>query len=77
MLAKSLDAACVPAEVTAFVRSQRGQLAAAAPPPGVPAVVAARVHRALGDDFLAGFRWIIAVGAALAVLGSMTPALSV
>jgi EmrB/QacA subfamily drug resistance transporter len=69
-LRAALQSAAVPADVAASLLDQRGQLAAAQLPPQLDAGVAAAARAALGDAFVAGFRWIMAVSAALAVAGS-------
>jgi EmrB/QacA subfamily drug resistance transporter len=65
----ALSAAGVPADVVSFVQNERAKLAAAALPPHIDPAVADATRRALGEAFVAGYRWIMLCSAALA-LGS-------
>src|ERR1043165_1838248 len=62
-LSAALQAASVPPDVSALLQPARDQLAAAALPPELDAATAAAARRALGDAFVAGFRWIMGVSA--------------
>jgi EmrB/QacA subfamily drug resistance transporter len=65
VLALPLDPA-----VQAQVLAERAKLAAASPPPGLPAATAAEVQRAVALSFVAGFRAIAWASAALALLAA-------
>jgi len=62
----ALAQARLPADVADAVLAQRHKLAAIAPPAGTASAVAARVHGAVGEAFVAGFRAVMLVSAALA-----------
>jgi len=62
----ALAQARLPQDVTDAVLAQRHKLAAIAPPAGAASAVAARVHDAVGAAFVAGFRAVMFVSAALA-----------
>jgi EmrB/QacA subfamily drug resistance transporter len=66
-LRNALQSAAIPADVAAMVVGQRSRLAAIELPPQIDPAVAAAIRQALGDAFVAGFRWIMAVSAALAL----------
>ena len=70
----ALQAASVGPELAAQLQRERDQLAAAALPQGLDAATAAAARRALGDAFVAGFRWIMAVSAALALASAVIAA---
>jgi hypothetical protein len=76
-LGAALQAASVGPDVSAQLQRERDQLAAAALPPGLDAATAAAARRAIGDAFVAGFRWIMAVSAALALASAAIAALFV
>ena len=76
-LHEGLQAANVPHDVAALVQSQRNRLAAVELPPGIDPASAAEVHRVVADAFVAGFRWIMAVSAALALAGALIAAVLV
>jgi len=76
-LRDALQAARLPQDVVALVQSHRSELAALQLPPQVDAATAAAVHRAVGDAFVTGFRWVMAVSAVLALGGAAISAVSV
>jgi len=76
-LGDALRAADVPPDLAAFVQSQRSKLAAVALPPGIDAGGAAAIHGAVAQAFIAGFRWIMGVSAALALASSLVAAVFV
>jgi hypothetical protein len=76
-LRDELQAARLPRDVVAFVQSHRGELAALQLPPQTDAATAAAVHRAVGDAFVTGFRWVMGVSAALALGGAAISAVFV
>lgn len=57
-------------QVAAFLQGERSKLAGAALPPGVDAATAAALRRAVAEAFVAGFRWVMLLGAALALLSA-------
>ncbi len=63
----AVAASALPREVADAVFAQRSRLAAITPPEGAASAVAAQVHAAVGAAFVAGFRAVMAVGAALAL----------
>jgi len=54
-----------------FLNSQREKLAGAALPSDVAEVDTAQLKRAIGESFVAGFRWIMLLGAGLALLSAL------
>jgi EmrB/QacA subfamily drug resistance transporter len=71
----ALQAARLPADLASQVQAQRSRLAAIELPSGVGAADAAILHRAVSDAFVAGFRWVMAISAALAVASALAAAL--
>ena len=75
----SLDAALnaigVSAEVQAFFETQRSQLAGASLPAGIDAATAGALRGAIDAAFVSGFRWIMGLCAALALLSALSAAL--
>jgi EmrB/QacA subfamily drug resistance transporter len=71
----ALQAAQLPADVVTQVQGQRSRLAAIELPSGVDPNHAATIHRAVSDAFVAGFRWVMAISAALAVASALAAAL--
>jgi EmrB/QacA subfamily drug resistance transporter len=67
----ALAQARLPPGIADAVLAQRQKLAAIAPPQGAAADVAARVHAAVGEAFVAGFRAVMAVSAALAAASAL------
>ncbi len=58
------------AQLTAFLQGERSRLAGAAVPPGLDAATAAAVKKAVAESFVSGFRWVMLLGAGLAVLSA-------
>lgn len=69
-LAEHLRGMGASAPVTAFLEGERSKLAGAAVPPGVDAATATALKRAVAESFVAGFRWVMLLGAALAALSA-------
>jgi EmrB/QacA subfamily drug resistance transporter len=61
----------LPAEAAHAVESQRHRLAGIELPPGLPSDVAARAHTAIGQAFVAGFRHVMLLAAALSALSAI------
>jgi len=61
----------VPPDLAAAVWQQRDKLAALVPPAGAGAEAAAAIHGAVHAAFVAGYRWIMAASAALAVCSAL------
>ncbi|HJW10670.1 MAG TPA: MFS transporter [Albitalea sp.] len=76
-LQQSLQAANVPPDLAAWVQGQRGRLAAIELPAGIAPGIAAAAQQAVGEAFVAGFRWVMAVSAGLAVVGAALAAIFV
>jgi EmrB/QacA subfamily drug resistance transporter len=72
--AQALQAASLPPELTEVVLRQRDQLAGIAIPRGLPAATAEALRLAIGTAFVAGFRAVMALCAALALLGALSAA---
>jgi EmrB/QacA subfamily drug resistance transporter len=70
----ALQAARLPDELIGQVQAQRSRLAALEVPSAVDPASAATVHRAVADAFVAGFRWVMAISAALALASSLAAA---
>jgi EmrB/QacA subfamily drug resistance transporter len=71
----ALSAAGVPADLAAQVWQQRDRLAAIELPPGSAEGAAQAVRGAVQDAFVAGYRWIMGVSAALALASAAVAAL--
>jgi EmrB/QacA subfamily drug resistance transporter len=69
-LAEHLRGMGASAQVTAFLEGERSKLAGAAVPPEVDAATATALKRAVAESFVAGFRWVMLLGAALAALSA-------
>jgi EmrB/QacA subfamily drug resistance transporter len=76
-LQEGLGSAGVPPDIAALVEQQRGKLAAIELPPGIDRQAAAAARAAVSDAFVSGFRWIMAVSAALALCSSAIAAVFV
>ena len=70
----ALAQAGLPQDVADAVFAQRHKLAAIAAPDGATPAVAARVHAVVGDAFVAGFRAVMGLSAALAVASALCAA---
>jgi EmrB/QacA subfamily drug resistance transporter len=66
-LRDAMASAALPRDVATAVWAQRDMLAATAAPPGASAQVAQAVRGAVQEAFVAGYRWIMVVSAALAL----------
>ncbi len=73
-LAQALRAAALPPALAEAVLRQREQLAGIATPAGLPAATAEALRQAIGTAFVAGFRAVMALCAALALLGALSAA---
>jgi len=71
----ALSAAGVPADLAAQVWQQRDRLAAIDLPPGSAEAAAQAARGAVQDAFVAGYRWIMGVSAALALASAAVAAL--
>jgi hypothetical protein len=71
----ALSAAGVPADLAAQVWQQRDRLAAIELPPGSAEGAVLAVRGAVQDAFVAGYRWIMGVSAALALASAAVAAL--
>jgi EmrB/QacA subfamily drug resistance transporter len=76
-LKAQLAALRVSPELTALLWEQRSQLAGMRIPARVDAVAAARLTRAVGLAFVTGFRWVMGLSAALALLSALTAWLAI
>jgi EmrB/QacA subfamily drug resistance transporter len=72
-----LAALRVSPELTALLWEQRSKLAGMRIPAGVDAVAAARLTRAVGLAFVTGFRWVMGLSVALALLSALTAWLAI
>jgi EmrB/QacA subfamily drug resistance transporter len=73
-LAQALQATALSPAVVEAVLRQRDQLAGIVTPPGLPAATAEELRQAIGSAFVAGFRTVMALCAALALLGAFSAA---
>ncbi|WP_431276561.1 MFS transporter [Variovorax ureilyticus] len=69
-LGEGLRDAGASAQATAFLESQRSQLAGAALPPGVDEATGKALRYAVNAAFVSGFRWVMGICAALALLSA-------
>jgi hypothetical protein len=69
-LAQALQAAALPPGLAGAVLQQHAQLAGIEPPAGLPPATAEALHQVIGSAFVAGFRAVMALCAALALLGA-------
>ncbi|HSI55877.1 MAG: MFS transporter [Ramlibacter sp.] len=72
VLAEQLSAQDLPAALQGAVMQQREKLAALNVPLGADAAASAIIKKAVGDAFVAGFRWVMLVCAGLAVLSGIS-----
>jgi EmrB/QacA subfamily drug resistance transporter len=70
-LDRRLDSMRLPAEAQRQLDNDRAKLAATEPPPTSDPETAASVRRAIANSFIVGFRWVLTLAAALAVLGAL------
>jgi EmrB/QacA subfamily drug resistance transporter len=61
-----------PRELVDAVLAQRQKLAGIALPDGFPVAVTSALKRAIGEAFVLGFRWVMLISAALAVLSAIS-----
>jgi EmrB/QacA subfamily drug resistance transporter len=64
----------LPAAARSTIEAERIRLAATTPPSGLDAALAAAVRGAVADAFVAGYRWVMAAGAALALASALVAA---
>jgi len=76
-LQTALQAAQLPPDLSALVQGQRSKLAAIELPPGIAADHAAAARDAVAASFVAGFRWIMAASAGLALASAAIAAVFV
>jgi EmrB/QacA subfamily drug resistance transporter len=70
-LTDKLQAAGASHEVVTFLEGQRDRLAGVSLPANLDGASAALVRRAVGESFVAGFRWIMLLSAGLALLSAL------
>ena len=70
-LHQNLQQADVSAEVTQQIEAQRHKLGGAEIPPGLDTATTATLKHAVQSAFVAGFRWVMLLGAALALLSAL------
>jgi EmrB/QacA subfamily drug resistance transporter len=70
-LDRRLDSLRLPPEARRQLDDDRAKLAAMEPPHTLDPETAASVRRAIADAFIVGFRWVLALAVALAVLGAL------
>jgi EmrB/QacA subfamily drug resistance transporter len=70
-LHQRLQQAHVSSQVAAQLEAQRDKLAGAGSPAGVDAAVEATLRSAVQESFIAGFRWVMLLAAALALLSAL------
>lgn len=71
-LAAALREAAAPPEAVAFLQAQRHRLAAADMPPGLDAAMAQALQQGVHRAYIAGFRWVMGISAALALLSALS-----
>jgi EmrB/QacA subfamily drug resistance transporter len=70
-LDRRLDSLGPPPEARRQLDNDRAKLAAMEPPAALSPETAVSFRRAIADSFIAGFRWVLTLAAALAVLGAL------
>jgi EmrB/QacA subfamily drug resistance transporter len=68
---RQLDGMRLPPEARRQLDNDRAKLAATEAPPMLDLETAASVRRTIADSFIVGFRWVLMLAAALAVLGAL------
>ncbi|HZF40597.1 MAG TPA: MFS transporter [Blastocatellia bacterium] len=68
---RRLDGMRLPPEARRQLDNDRAKLAATEAPPMLDLKTAASVRRTIADSFIVGFRWVLTLAAALAVLGAL------
>jgi hypothetical protein len=76
-LDRRLDAANLPAQAAQSVHSQSTKLAAIDIPKNIDSETEQQIRRAIDESFVSGFRWIMAIGAALAAASAVTALFSI
>ena len=71
-LAEGLQAAGATPETVGYLQARRSQLAGIELPPGTDATTAAQLRQVVQGAFVAGFRWIMGISAALALLSALS-----
>jgi EmrB/QacA subfamily drug resistance transporter len=75
VLDDALRTSNLPDALVSAVQAQRSRLAAVELPSGIDLTHAASIQRAVSDAFVAGFRWVMGLSAALAVASALAAAL--
>src|SRR5262249_21255862 len=70
-LDRRLDSSELSPEARHLLDNDRAKLAAMKPPATMEPETAVSVRRAIADSFIVGFRWVLMLAAALAVLGAL------
>jgi predicted MFS family arabinose efflux permease len=76
-LDRRLTAANLPAQAAQSVQSQSTKLAAIDIPKNIDPETEQQIRRAIDESFVSGFRWIMAIGAALAAASAVTALFSI
>ncbi len=76
-LDERLSSIALPAPAVAAIDAQRPRLAAARAPASLPAIVRARVDRAIAESYVVGFRRAMLIAAGLAICGALIAGLFV
>jgi EmrB/QacA subfamily drug resistance transporter len=71
-LDRKLMTANLPASAAQFVQTQSTKLAAIAVPENLDSGTQQLIRRAIDESFVSGFRWVMAIGAALAAASAVT-----
>ena len=71
-LAEGLREIGASSEMATFLEAQRSQLAGAKLPPGIDAAAAAALRQTVNASFVSGFRWVMVLCAALALMSAMS-----
>jgi EmrB/QacA subfamily drug resistance transporter len=67
----------IPLEVHQLLEGQRIKLAGAEIPGGLSSDISAAVKRAIGESFVAGFRWVMVISAGLALASALIAVLTI
>ncbi|MDP6474473.1 MAG: MFS transporter [Alphaproteobacteria bacterium] len=76
-LRAALDSLPLDGASRAVIEAHMSDLAGLQAPPGLDAGTAARLHTAVGESFVAGFRAVAVISAAVALLGAIIAALTI
>ena len=71
-LAQELRRVDAPSEAVSTIVAQRQKLAGASVPDGLPEAARVELKRAIGHSFVFGFRWVMLLSAALALLSALS-----